>query len=118
MAILTGPSDKGRMVRCLEKLRVLGGVGIVAVPAVDHRGIDLQVSLDKGRPLKVMALSAEGLNLLVHQGRLSRSMRLVASQTIPAGGRMDLFLSDAGLQVFMAVQAEVRASCQEEVAQF
>jgi hypothetical protein len=70
VALLTGSPYERRMIRRLEKLRIHGGMGIVAVSAIDHRGVYFQMSFGERCLFEVVALSTEGLDLLVQQRRL------------------------------------------------
>ncbi len=90
----------------------------MAVPAVDHRRINRQMGFPEGSALKIVALSAERLNRLVHQVRLAGKMGLVAFLAISPRGGMNLLFCDLSFQVLMAGQTEIRAGAQEKASQF
>jgi hypothetical protein len=66
----------------LEVLRILGAVGVMAVPAVHIGGSDVDVGLTKGLPFEAMASATEGMDGLNDKGRFRREVRFVASLTV------------------------------------
>ena len=58
VAILTRPPGKRRMDNILEKLRVFGGMRVMAVPAINDTRIYIDMSLSKSWAFKVMAIPA------------------------------------------------------------
>ena len=58
MTLIAPSRSEGWMDIVLKELRILGGMGIVAVLAVHDRGVDVQMSFCEARPLGIVAFSA------------------------------------------------------------
>ena len=93
----------------LEELRLLGGMRIMAGPAVHDRGVDVQMRLRKIPPLGIVAFNTQGLDGLVQQRILGGEMRLVASLAISRGRLMSPFLLHSRFHVLVAGQTDVGA---------
>ena len=70
VTILTRPTFKRRVNHTLEELWIFRSMGVMAVSTIHDGGLDIEMSFSKGCLLRIMALSAQGLNRLVHQGDL------------------------------------------------
>jgi len=81
----------------------------MAVSTVHDSGFDIEMSLSKGCLLRIMALSAQGLNRLIHQDGLGGRMGFVASLAIPDSRRMGFFFFHLHLQIFMTGLTKIRA---------
>jgi hypothetical protein len=67
MAILTRPGFKRSVNYAFEELGIFRSMGVMAVSTIHDSGFDIEMSLSKGCLLRIMALSAQGLNRLIHQ---------------------------------------------------
>ncbi len=67
MTLLARSRGERRMDISLEKLRILRSMGVVAVPAIHDRSVYVQMSLAETRPLRIVALPAQGLDGLAYQ---------------------------------------------------
>jgi len=118
MAILARPRCERRMDSIFEVFWILRGMGLMAIPTIHYRGIDEEMGFAKGTPLGIMALNAEGLNLLGQQRSFGRRMGLVAPLAVSSSRGMGLLLFHLCFQIFMARQAQIRTLRQEEGIQF
>jgi hypothetical protein len=89
-------------------------MGVMAVSTIHDSGFNIEMSFFKGCLLRIVALSAQSLNRLVHQGSLGRRMGGVASLAIPTSRRMGFFFFHPHLQVFMTRLTEIRALGQKK----
>jgi len=89
-------------------------MGIMAAFAIHNGCFNLKMRLPKGSRLRVMAFTAQGLDLLSEQINLCRIMGLMTSQAIPASRLMHLFFPHFYFEFIMAIQTNVRAGSQEK----
>jgi hypothetical protein len=118
MACLTGPRRKGRVHHFLEKFRVLGRMGIMAMPAIHVFRVDPDMGLHERITGKIVTVAAQIRDLLDKKGWLGRKMGFMARLTVSSGRSMNIFLAHPLLHVLVAGKAEVRARCQQKALQF
>ena len=93
-------------------------MGIVAVPAIYHRRVYVQVRLCEAGSLRVVAFPAQGLYGLTQQGILGGHMRRVTPRAIPGRRLVGLFLLHPGFHILVATHTQIRTFRQEQAWQF
>jgi hypothetical protein len=113
MTIITCSAGEWRMNHIFKELRIFGCMGIVTTHAIHGCTAYPEMGLDKRNVGGVMALRAQRLDRLDHQGALRGEMWFMARLAILLRRRMTLFLGQFLLYSLVTIQAEIRALRQE-----